>query len=248
MINTYSGLEIEKLREAGRILHETHSLVRKTVKSGITALELDTLIENFIRENSAIPSFKGYNGFKYASCISINDEVVHGIPNNRTFNEGDIVSVDIGVCFEGYHSDSAYTYKIGTVSFEVEELLKNTEKSLYAAIEMVKPGNTIGDISSAVEKVAKESKLSVVRELAGHGVGKNLHEDPEITNYGKPGSGPTLKEGMVIAIEPMLNLGSRYIRIMQDGWTIKTKDKKPSAHFEHTILVTKDGYEILSKR
>ncbi|MFV0274675.1 MAG: type I methionyl aminopeptidase [Bacilli bacterium] len=248
MINIYSGLELENLRKAGKILHETHNLVRKTVKPGIKAIDLDTIIEDFIKKNNAIPSFKGYNGFKHASCISINDEVVHGIPNDRIFIEGDIVSVDIGVCYNGFHSDSAYTYKVGKVDEKIEKLLEDTERSLYAGIKMVKPGNTIGDISAAIEKIAKESKLTVVRELAGHGVGKNLHEDPEITNYGKSASGPTLKEGMVIAIEPMLNLGSRYIKIMQDGWTIKTKDKKPSAHFEHTILVTKDGYEILSKR
>lgn len=225
-----------------------HNKAKEVIKPGITTKEIDTIIYDLIIDNDAVPSFKGYDGFPASICASVNDEVVHGIPGNRKLLDGDIISVDIGVCYKGYHSDSAYTYPVGNISDEKVHLLKHTEKSLYEAIDIIKPGVKIGDIGNVIAAYAKKHKLSVIKELAGHGVGKELHEEPMIPNYGNKNTGPTLKEGMVLAIEPMLNLGNRNILINEDGWTIVTRDRKPSAHFEHTILVTKDGYEILSKR
>lgn len=246
MINIKSDHEIELLRIAGRIVYETHQYLKPFIKEGITTLELDKLAEDFIRSKGATPSCKGYHGFPATLCTSINDEVVHGIPSKRKLKNGDIITLDICACYKGYHGDSAWTYKVGEVSKEVSKLMEGTHEALFAGLAMVKPGNRIGDISNAVETVANKYHLGVVRELCGHGVGHELHEDPDIPNYGKPARGPLIKEGMVFAVEPMLNLGSRDVCILDDGWTIVTYDEKPSAHFEHTVLVTKDGYEILT--
>jgi methionyl aminopeptidase len=246
MINIKSDHEIELLRIAGSIVYQTHQYLKPFIKEGITTKELDTLAEKFIRSKGATPSCKGYHGFPATLCTSINDEVVHGIPSGRKLKNGDIITLDICACYKGYHGDSAWTYEVGEVSIDVKKLMKGTHEALFAGLEQVKPGNRIGDISNAVETVAKKYHLGVVRELCGHGVGHDLHEDPDIPNFGKPGRGPLIKEGMVFAVEPMLNLGDKDVCMLDDGWTIVTYDEKPSAHFEHTVLVTKDGYEILT--
>ena len=246
MISIKSDHEIELLRIAGKIVYQTHQYLKPFIKEGITTLELDKLAEDFIRSKGATPSCKGYHGFPATLCTSINDEVVHGIPSKRKLKNGDIITLDICACYKGYHGDSAWTYVVGEVSEDVKRLMKGTHEALFAGLEQVKPGNRIGDISNAVETVAKKYHLGVVRELCGHGVGHNLHEDPDIPNYGKAGTGPLIKEGMVFAVEPMLNLGARDVCMLDDGWTIVTYDESPSAHFEHTVLVTKDGYEILT--
>ena len=246
MISIKSEREQELLKVAGRVVYETHQHLKPMVKPGVSLLELDKEGEKFIRSKGCTPSFKGYEGFPNALCISVNEEVVHGIPSNRKLKDGDIVSIDIGACFKGYHGDSAWTYEVGNVSEDKKYLMEHTEKALYEGIKMVKPGNRIGDIGYAIEKYANEHNLGIVRELCGHGVGTNVHEDPDVPNYGRKNTGIILKEGMVIAIEPMLNLGSDDIYVENNDWTIVTIDNKPSAHFEHTVLVTKDGYEILT--
>lgn len=246
MINIKSDHEIELLRIAGSIVYQTHQYLKPFIKEGITTKELDTLAEKFIRSKGATPSCKGYHGFPATLCTSINDEVVHGIPSGRKLKNGDIITLDICACYKGYHGDSAWTYEVGEVSKDVKHLMKGTHEALFAGLEQVKPGNRIGDISNAVETVAKKYHLGVVRELCGHGVGHDLHEDPDIPNFGKAGRGPLIKEGMVFAVEPMLNLGDKDVCMLDDGWTIVTYDESPSAHFEHTVLVTKDGYEILT--
>ena len=246
MISIKSDHEIELLRIAGRIVYQTHQYLKPYIKEGTTTLELDKLAEDFIRSKGATPSCKGYHGYPATLCTSINDEVVHGIPSKRKLKNGDIITLDICACYKGYHGDSAWTYRVGEVSSDVEHLMKGTHEALFAGLSMVKPGNRIGDISNAVETVANKYHLGVVRELCGHGVGHELHEDPDIPNYGKAGHGPLIKEGMVFAVEPMLNLGSKDVCMLDDGWTIVTYDEKPSAHFEHTVLVTHDGYEILT--
>lgn len=248
MISIKSPREIELLRVAGEITGSTHNYLKPFIKPGITTKELDKLAEDYIRSRGATPSFKGYDGFPGTICASINEEVVHGIPGNRKLKEGDIISIDIGACYKGYHGDSAWTYPIGKISKEKEYLLRHTEKSLFEGLSVIKDHIHVGDIGYAVSKYAHEHNLSVVRELVGHGVGTNVHEEPDVPNFGKQGSGPVLKEGMVIAVEPMLNLGTREIFILDDDWTIVTADDMPSAHFEHTVLITKDGYEILTRR
>lgn len=247
MIKVKSNREIELIREAGKIVYDTHQYLKPYIKEGITTRELDTLAEKYIISRGAIPSVKGYNGFPNALCISINDEIVHGIPDKRKLKNGDLVSIDIVVCYKGYHGDSAWSYKVGDKpNKDVDYLMEHTEKALYKGIEQVKPGNRIGDISNAIETYAHEHKLSVIEELVGHGIGNNIHEEPDVPNYGEKGTGPILKEGMVIAIEPMLNIGERYVYMLNDGWTICTDDGSLSAHFEHTVAVTKDGYRILT--
>ena len=246
MITIKSKREIELLQVAGNIVYRTHQYIKPYIKEGIKTKELDRLAEAFIRSQGATPSFKGYEGFPTALCISVNSEVVHGFPSEYALKNGDIISLDIGACYKGYHGDSAWTYKVGNVSKEIDYLLEHTEKSLFVGLEQVKPGNRIGDIGHAIETYAKEHKLGVVRELCGHGIGTELHEDPDVLNYGKKDTGMVLKAGMTIAIEPMLNLGERYVYMLDDDWTICTDDGSPSAHFEHTVLVTKDGYEILT--
>lgn len=247
MVSIKSKREIELMREAGRIVALAHEELKKNIKPGITTSELNKLVEEVIINADATPSFKGYSGFPAAICASLNEQVVHGIPNDKPLKEGDILSVDIGAYYKGYHGDSAWTYPVGKVSEEKENLLKDTEAALWAGLEVIKAGIHLSDISHAIEEYANQKKLGIVRELAGHGVGKELHEDPLILNYGKPGHGIILKENMVLAIEPMLNAGTHKIKFLSDGWTTETKDKKPSAHFEHTIVVTENGYEILTK-
>ena len=246
MISIKSEREIELLRIAGNIVHETRVYLMPFIKEGITTKELDTLAEDFIRSKGATPSFKGLNDFPCATCISINQEVVHGIPGRRKLRNGDIVSIDIGACYKGYHGDSAWTFAVGDVTPAKLALMEHTKESLFKGLEQIKPGNQIGDISHAIETHAKKYNLGVVRELVGHGVGTSVHEEPDVPNYGEPHRGPVLKEGMVLAIEPMLTLGRRDICILDDDWTIETIDNSPAAHYEHTIVVTKDGYEILT--
>lgn len=238
--------EIKCMTIAGNIVYETHQLLKSYIKPGITTKELNQIAEQYILSQSAIPSFKGYNGFPSAICTSLNEEVVHGIPGNYTLKEGDLLSIDIGACYQGYHGDSAWTYPVGELNEVKKHLLYHTEQSLYKGIEQVKPGNRIGDVSHAIGSYAKKYNLSVIRELIGHGVGSDLHEKPDVPNYGEPHTGEVLQAGMVIAIEPMLSVGSRHVVIENDGWTITTLDKKPAAHYEHTVLVTKDGYQILT--
>ena len=248
IINIKSEREIELLKEAGRLTYLTHQEVAKHIKPGVTTLELDRVAEKFIKSVGCTPSFKNYNGFPKSICTSINDEVVHGIPSNRKLKEGDIISVDIGVCYKGYHGDSAWTYPVGKISKQKQDLLKHTEESLFAGLSVIKEGARIGDIGYAVSSVANKYHLGVVKELVGHGVGTSVHEAPDVPNYGKQNNGPVLKAGMVIAVEPMLNLGTADVYLLDDDWTVITADDEPSAHFEHTVLVTKDGYEILTKR
>ncbi|MDD6879690.1 MAG: type I methionyl aminopeptidase [bacterium] len=246
MIKIKSDREIELLRKAGSIVYKTHQYLKPYIKSGISTKKLDKLAEDYIIKQGATPSCKGYEGYPATLCISINEEVVHGIPSNRKLKDGDIVSIDVCACYKGYHGDSAWTYAVGDISDEKKSLMKHTEEALFKGLEQVKPGNRIGDISNSIEKYANLYNLGVVKELVGHGVGSCLHEEPDVPNYGKANTGPLLKEGMVIAVEPMLNLGSADIYMLDDGWTIITDDNSPSAHFEHTVLVTKDGYEILT--
>lgn len=238
--------EIELLRESSLLVGKTLAEVAKIIKPGITSLSLDKIAEEFIRDNNAIPGFKGYSGFPNTLCISINSHVVHGIPGKYEFIEGDIVSVDCGVIKNNYFGDSAYTFAIGEVKPEVLNLLKITKESLYKAIDVAIVGNRLGDIGDAVQSHAEKNGYSVVRELVGHGIGKDLHEAPEVPNYGKKGSGLKLLEGLVIAIEPMINMGKKAIIQEKDGWTIRTADNLPSAHFEHTIAIGKDKADILS--
>ncbi len=246
LITIKSNREIDLMKIAGNIVYRTHQYIKPFLKEGITTAELDKLAEEFIISQEATPSFKGYSGFPGSICTSINNQVVHGIPGNKKLKNGDIISVDIGACYKGFHGDSAWTYPVGNIDDDKKKLLIHTEKALYEGIKQVKPGARIGDIGHAVETYAKKHNLGVVLELVGHGVGTSLHEDPDVPNYGKQGTGTLLKEGMVIAIEPMLNLGTADIYILDDNWTIETDDGKPSAHFEHTVAVTKDGYKILT--
>jgi len=246
MISIKSDYEISLMQKAGNIVYRTHQYLKPYVKPGITTKELDKLAYDFIISQDATPSFLNYEGFPASICASINDEVVHGIPSNRKLKDGDIIGIDIGANYKGYHGDSAWSYAVGSVSSEKAYLLEHTEKALFEGLKQVKPGNHIGDISNAIETYANEHKLGVVRELVGHGVGNHLHEEPDVPNFGKKGTGPVLKEGMTIAIEPMLNLGTHKIYILDDDWTIITRDGSPSAHFEHSVVVTKDGYKILT--
>ena len=246
MISIKSEYEIELMKKAGHIVYLTHQCLLPYIKPGITTKELDKIAEDFIRSQGATPSFLNYNGFPGSICTSINDQVVHGIPGNRKLKNGDIISIDIGACYKGYHGDSAWSYPVGDVTDKKKYLLEHTEKALYEGLKQVRPGAHIGDISHAIETYAHKHKLGVARELVGHGVGSHLHEEPDVPNYGKEKTGPVLKEGMTIAIEPMLNLGTREVFMEDDDWTIITQDGKPSAHFEHSIVVTKDGYQILT--
>ena len=246
MITIKSKREIELLKIAGNIVYQTHQYLKPFIKEGITTKELDKLAEDFIRSKDATPSFKGYEGFPSTLCTSINSEVVHGFPSDRKLQNGDIISIDIGACYKGYHGDSAWTYTVGEVDEKTKQLLKDTEEALFVGLKQVKPGNRIGDIGYAIEQYAHKHNLGVVKELCGHGVGTSVHEDPEVPNYGTPNTGPKLKEGMVIAVEPMLTMGSPEIFVHDNNWTIDTQDGSLSAHFEHTVAVTKDGYQILT--
>lgn len=240
--------EIELLEIAGKIVYDTHQYLKNFIKPGITTNELDSLAYDFIINSGATPSFKGYGGFPGTICASVNEEVVHGIPSDRKLIDGDIISIDIGACYKGYHGDSAWTYPVGEISVDKKRLLLHTEKALEIGLSVIKNGARVGDIGYAISKYINEHKLGIVRELVGHGVGIELHEEPDVPNYGKKGTGPVLKTGMVIAVEPMINLGTHRIEMLDDDWTIVTKDNKPSAHFEHTVLVQEDGIKILTKR
>ena len=248
MITIKSPREIELLRIAGEITGSTHNYLKPYIKPGITTKELASLAEEYIISRGATASFKGYDGFPGAICVSINEEVVHGIPSNRKLKEGDIVTLDIGACYKGYHGDSAWTYAVGKISSENQKLMDVTKESLFKGLEQIKAGNRIGDIGHAVQEYAESFGYGVVRELVGHGVGTDVHEEPDVPNYGKEHTGPVLKAGMVIAVEPMITLGDKEICILDDDWTIITQDEKPAAHYEHTVLVLEDGYEILTRR
>jgi len=238
--------EIELIRESARLVGKTLAEVAKLIQPGVNTLTLDKRAEEFIRDNHAIPGFLGYSGFPNTLCISINSHVVHGLPSKYELNDGDIVSVDCGVLLNGFFGDSAYTFAVGNISEEHKKLLQVTKESLYLGIEQAKEGNRIGDIGFAIQSHCEANKFSIVRELVGHGIGRNLHESPEVPNYGRRGSGPKIQKGMVIAIEPMVNLGTRSIVFERDGWTTRTRDNKYSAHFEHTIAVGETGPDILS--
>jgi len=246
MIQYKTSEEVEKIKQSADILGRAHGEIAKYVKKGVKTSFLDKIAEEYIRDHGAVPSFKGYNGFPSSLCISVNEVVVHGFPSEYELKDGDIISVDCGVFHQGFHSDSAYTYPIGEVSPSVLALLKATRDSLYLGIEAATFGNRIGDIGYAIQKFVEAKGYTVVRELVGHGLGRKLHESPEVPNYGKKGSGPLLKQGMVIAIEPMINLGTRNIVQEKDGWTIRTADRKPSAHYEHTIAIFEDRTEVLT--
>ncbi len=250
MIYLKTSSEIEVIRANGVILGKTHAEVAKVIKPGITTKALDEIAYQFIKDNGAIPSFLNYNvgGHRYPAslCISVNDVVVHGIPNNYELKDGDIISIDCGVYKNGFHADSAYTYAVGNVAEATLSLLRTTKESLYLGLAHAVAGKRIGDIGFAVQSYCEKAGYTVVRELVGHGVGKSLHEGPEVPNYGRRGDGAKLKEGMVIAIEPMINLGKKAIHQESDYWTIRTQDRKPSAHFEHTVAVCKDKADILT--
>ena len=238
--------EIELMRIANRLVGTTLAEVAKVIAPGITTLQLDKIAEEFIRDNGAIPLFKGYNGFPNSLCISVNESVVHGIPGTYQLKEGDILSVDCGTQINGYCGDSAYTFEVGEVDAEVKKLLQTTKEALYQGIENAVEGKRTGDIGNAVQTYCENRGYSVVRELVGHGIGKNMHEAPEVPNYGKKGYGTLLKSGMCIAIEPMINMGRRNVKFEKDGWTVRTADRKPSAHFEHTVAIRQGKADILS--
>lgn len=248
MISIKSEREIELMRQAGMLVSRMHKFIKPYIKEGITTKELDRLCEEFIVDNGGVPTCKGYEGFPATLCTSVNDMVVHGIPDNYKLKNGDIITIDVVIGYKGYQGDAAWTYAVGSISDDKKYLIEHTEKALYEGISMVKPGNRIGDISHAIELYANDHKLGIVRELCGHGIGVDMHEDPDVPNYGVSGTGPVLKEGMVICIEPMLTFGERYVYLMDDDWGVKTEDGLPAAHYEHTVLVTKDGYEILTPR
>jgi methionyl aminopeptidase len=247
MVHIKTATEIETMRESALLVGKAIAEVIKAIKPGATTAQLDKIADEFIRDHKATPSFKNFKGYPYATCISVNDAVVHGFPNNAELKEGDVVSVDVGVYKNAYHGDSAYTLAIGDPGEEVLQLMKVTKESLYKGIEKAVAGNRVGDIGFAVQDYCeKHFGYGVVRELVGHGLGKSLHEDPQIPNFGKRGSGAKLQEGMAIAIEPMVNLGVKEVWYDRDGWTVRTKDGKVSAHYEHNICVKKGAPDVLS--
>ena len=248
MITIKSDREIELMRKAGMLVSEMHRFIKPYIKEGITTLELDRLCEKFILDHDAVPTCKGFEGYPNALCTSVNDVVVHGIPNRKKLKDGDIITIDVVIGYKGYQGDAAWTYAVGEVDDDKQYLMEHTEKALYEGLKEVKPGNRIGDISAAVQKYAEDHHLGVVRELCGHGIGRDMHEDPEVPNFGTPNTGPRLKPGMVICIEPMITFGKRYVEVLEDDWTVVTEDHSPAAHYEHTVLVTDDGYEILTPR
>ena len=247
MIYLKTDEEIELVREANQLVGKTLAEVGKHVAPGVSTLQLDKIAEEFIRDHGAVPAFLGYGGFPNSICASVNEQVVHGIPSSsKILNEGDIISVDCGTILNGYVGDSAYTFCVGEVDPKVKDLLKTTKESLYLGIQAAVEGKRIGDISNAVQTYCESHNYSVVRELVGHGIGKRMHEEPEVPNYGRRGCGPLLKSGMCICIEPMINMGSKNVVFERDGWTVRTKDRKCSAHFEHCIAIRPDGPQILS--
>lgn len=246
MVNLKTAEEINLIRQSSLLVGKTLAEVAAAIAPGVTTLQLDAIAETFIRDHGAEPGFKGYNGFKHTLCTSVNDVVVHGIPNQTPLLEGDIVSVDCGVKWNGFFGDSAYTFAVGTINNEVRRLLEVTRECLHAGIAQAVQGHRTGDIGFAVQQHAEQHGYGVVRELVGHGVGRNLHEAPEVPNFGKRGTGLLMKEGLVLAIEPMINMGTRNVKQHRDGWTVSTADGKPSAHFEHTVVVREGKAEVLS--
>ena len=252
-MNTSQGIriknanEVDILRKAGKILSSIVVQLQGSLTSGMSTKDIDLRAEELVRKNKVIAAFKGYRGFPGVACISVNEAVVHGIPDKRIIKEGDIVSLDMGIIYEGYYSDTAVTVPIGNISPENRRLLDVTQDSLSRGIEQARVGNRLSDISFAVQSFVEMHGFSVVRDFVGHGIGQKLHEEPEIPNYGRPGQGPVLQEGMVFAIEPMVNMGTHRTRVLKDGWTVVTEDGKPSAHFEHTIVITSKGPEILTQ-
>ncbi len=247
MIILKSKREIEIMRRAGQIVGETHAFLKDKIVPGITTGELDRIAEEFIRSQGAIPGFKDYRGYPATICASVNEQVVHGIPGERVLNEGDIIAIDIGSIVDGYYGDGAKTYPVGKISDEDQRLIDVTRESFYKGIEFAVIGNRLSDISHAIQTYVEENGFYVVTDFVGHGIGKNMHEDPPIPNFGPPGKGPRLQEGMVLAIEPMVNAGTRRVQSLSDGWTVVTFDGKNSAHYEHTIAITEDGVELLTK-
>ena len=246
MVRVRTEREINLIAESAQIVGDTLDMLSGKVKPGITLMELDTLAEKFIRSQDAIPAFKGYMGFPATLCISVDDEVVHGIPSDKVLNDGQIVGIDCGAVKNGYYGDSARTFAVGNISDEDKDLIDTTQKALYHGIEKAVPGNYVSDIGHAIQTYVEPKGYSIVRELVGHGIGTNLHEDPQVPNYGDPGMGVELKEGMCLAIEPMINIGGKEVYTLDDGWTVKTKDGYNSAHFEHTIAILKNGPKVLS--
>ncbi len=246
MLHLKTAEQIELLRSSNQLVSRTLAEMAKIIRPGITTLELDRVAEEFIRDHKAVPGFKGYNNYPNTLCTSVNDEVVHGIPSDYTLQEGDIISIDCGVIIEGFYGDSAFTFPVGEINNEKRRLLEYTRESLEEGVKQAVAGNRVGDISWAVQNKAESGGYSVVRELVGHGLGKNLHESPEVPNYGNRGRGPKLKKGLVICIEPMINMGGRSVRQMKDGWTVRTADGKPSAHFEYAVAVSKNEADILT--
>jgi methionyl aminopeptidase len=247
MIHYKNNEEVELMRESALLVSKTLSEVAKILKPGITTISIDQFIAGFLQDNKAVPSFLNYHGYPYNSCISVNDVVVHGFPGAYELKEGDIVSVDVGVYKNGFHGDHAYTFMIGKPADEVIQLVRVTKESLYKGIEKAIAGNRVGDISFAIqEHTEKKHGYGVVRELVGHGLGRSMHEDPQVPNYGKRGAGPVLKDGLVVAIEPMINLGKKDVFTDADGWTVRTKDGKPSVHFEHDVCIRREKADILS--
>jgi methionyl aminopeptidase len=246
MIQYKTNDEIEFIRESSLLVSKTLAEVARHIKPGTTTEHLDKVAEAFIRDHGAVPGFKGYNDFPFSLCISPNDVVVHGFPSKQELKEGEILSIDCGVFKNGFYGDSAFTFAIGEVSDALKRLLKVTYQCLNLGIEKAVEGNSLGDISFAIQSCAERAGFSVVRDLVGHGIGRNLHEPPEVPNFGKAGKGLKLKEGLVLAVEPMINMGQRYVKMERDGWTIRTSDRKPSAHYEHTVAVMKDKADVLS--
>ena len=247
MITIKSKSQIQKLKDAGKIVAETHQLLKEAIREGISTYDLDQMAEQYIRKCNAIPSFKGYGGFKGSICASINSVVVHGIPSKDTIlKNGDIISIDIGALYNGYHGDSAKTHGVGDISEKDEELIAVTRQSFYEGFKKAVVGNRLSDISNAVQVYAEKYGFSVIRDYVGHGVGENLHEDPQVPNYDKPGRGPRLQEGMVLAIEPMIATGTYKVKVLSDGWTAVTLDNKNAAHYEHTIAITAGEPELLT--
>ena len=247
MIKIKSQEEIELMRIAGRITRDTLKVVENSIKAGVSTKELDKIAYDFIKSQGASPSFKNYGGFPASICASINDTVVHGIPtNDMILKDGDIISIDVGAKYKGYHGDAARTFTVGKVDAKVKKLIKITEQSFFEGIKGLQSGAYVGDISHRIQSFVEKNGFSIVRELVGHGVGKQLHEDPMVPNYGRQGSGPRLSANSVIAIEPMVNMGDRNVVFMPDGWTCKTRDGLPSAHYENTVLITENGVEILT--
>lgn len=246
MINIKSDMEIEYMRNAGKVVAEALAIIEQVIKPGITTAEIDKLAEEFIIKQGAKPSFKGYCGFPASICTSVNDEVVHGIPTNRILLEGDIISIDCGAILNGYHGDAARTFPVGKVSNEAKMLIEITKNSFFEGIEKAIVGNRLSDISAVIQHFAEGYGYSVVRDFVGHGIGKSMHEDPEVPNYGTPSRGPKLVHGMVLAIEPMINIGKHYVKVKPNGWTVVTRDGSLSAHYENTVAILKDGPEILT--